>query len=441
MTGTLSLNTRNERIKHGRRRRKHFSRSKLAEVRAPSRDFDPIDLLINSTDGRVPKLLPLKYHRMSASPFAFFRGAVPIMAADLGRFEHTGLFVQLCGDAHVENLGCFATPDGHLVFDINDFDETIAGPWEWDVKRMAASIVLAGLESEHTKAGCGHAVSEFVVSYVKTIERLGDMPVLEAARYQIRRMRKAQPISAALHQAERSTPLDLLKKYTGSNGQGQAHFKKIESALWRLAGKQRSEVMESLALYRESLPPERLHLFEFYLPKDVAFKVVGTGSIGLRDYVVLMAGNGKRDPLFLQIKQEVASAYASYLKHPPFAHQGYRVVAGQRKIQPMSDLMLGWTRIGEHDFLVRQLSDHKGTVDLMQLRGDGLNSLAVIAGELLARGHARSGDALAIAGYIGPPDKVENALVKYGLEYAGVTQADFEAFTKAIKEERIKVAG
>jgi uncharacterized protein (DUF2252 family) len=159
----------------------------------------------------------------------------------------------------------------------------------------------------------------------------------------------------------------------------------------------------------------------------------------LRDYVVLMEGNGKRDPLFLQIKQEVASAYASYLKHPAMAHQGHRVAQGQRRIQPISDLMLGWTRIGEHDFLVRQLNDHKGSVDVAQLRGEGLNNLAGIAGELLARGHARSGDPLAITGYLGSADKVVDAVVNYALEYAGVIQADFEAFTKAVKQERIKV--
>lgn len=437
--GKISLSTRNERIQHGRNKRKHLSRSKLGETSAQKRDFDPIKLLLETTEGRVPKLLPLKYRRMAASPFAFFRGAVAIMAADLARVENTGLFVQLCGDAHVQNLGCFETPDGHLVFDINDFDETIMGPWEWDVKRMAASIVLAGVESQHTKPACGSAVSDFVSSYVSTMEQLADQPVLEAARHLIRRIRKAQPISAALKEAQRSSPLDLLAKYTESDSHGRMHFKKIDSVLWRLQGQRRAEVMKSLSLYRQSLPPERLHLFEFFRPHDVAFKVVGTGSVGLRDYVVLMEGNGKKDPLFLQIKQEVASAYSPYLKQPPALHQGHRVAQGQRKIQPLSDLMLGWTRIGEHDFLVRQLNDHKGSIDLTQLRGDGLNSLAQIAGELLARGHARSGDPLAIEGYMGPADKVSNALINYGLEYADVTQADFEAFTKAVREERIQV--
>ncbi|MBV8070324.1 MAG: DUF2252 domain-containing protein [Acidobacteriaceae bacterium] len=438
--GVSRRSTRQERIAYGRSMRKRFSRSKLGEVNARKREFDPIALLLEATRGRVPALLPLKYKRMSASPFAFFRGAVSIMAADLARADHTGLFVQLCGDAHLQNLGCFETPDGRLVFDINDFDETIDGPWEWDVKRLAASIVLAGLESQHSKSACGAAVSTFVSRYVDTMDALANMPVLDAARHQIHRLRKAQPISAALKQAQRSTPQDLVQKYTETDGRGGMRFKKIDSVLWRLQGKQRTKVLDSLALYRESLPPERLHLFGFFRAHDVAFKVVGTGSVGLRDYVVLMQGNGGKDPLFLQIKQEVASAYAPYLKHPAVAHQGVRVALGQRRLQPVSDLFLGWTRIEDQDFLVRQLNDHKGSIDLNQLRGPGLTMLAGIAGELLARGHARSGDPLAIATYIGPASKVQSALVNYGLEYAGVTQADFEAFTNAIKRDRIKIA-
>ncbi len=431
---------RNHRLAFGRDRRKHLSRSKVGELPANRRDFDPIQTLLNACEGRIPGLLPLKYQRMSASPFAFFRGAVSIMAADLAGTGNTGLFVQLCGDAHLQNLGSFETPDGHLVFDINDFDETIAGPWEWDVKRMAASIVLAGAESQHGRNSCTTAVQAFVASYIATIESLADLPILVAARHQIRRLRKTQAVSAAFRQAERARPLDLLKKYTERNEHGQIHFKKIEHVLWRLSPAKRREVFDSVPLYRQSLPPERLHLFDFFRHRDVAFKVVGTGSVGLRDYVILMDGNGPRDPLFLQIKQEVASAYAPYLKHAPVSHQGRRVVEGQRKIQPLSDLLLGWTRIGEHDFLVRQLNDHKGGVDLDQLRGEGLNGIAAIAGELLARGHARSGDPLAIKGYIGTGNKVSNALVKYGVAYADVTRSDFEAFQKAIKEQRIRMA-
>jgi uncharacterized protein (DUF2252 family) len=424
------------RLQQGRERRKAASRTQLGALDVHKRPFQPIDVLLAAAAGRVPKLLPIKYGRMSKSAFAFFRGAVSIMAADLASGPHTGIPVQLCGDAHLQNLGCYEAPDGRLVFDINDFDETIPGPWEWDVKRMAASIVLAGLESNHKRSQCSGAVEAFAVSYSATIEILAAQPVLVYARHQIHRAKRTQAVSAAIQQAQRANPYDLLAKYTD----GAGHFKKIENALWRLQGEKRSEVLGSLDLYRQSLAPDRLHLFEFFRPLDVGFKVVGTGSVGLRDYIVLMEGNGAGDPLFLQIKQEVDSAYAPYLKAGRFPNHGRRVAEGQRKVQPASDLLLGWTRIGDDDFVVRQLNDHKGSVDLTQLEADGLNGLAGVAGELLARGHARSGDPLSIRAYIGSGDKVAKAIVHYAIEYAGVAQADFELFKKAISEEKVKLA-
>jgi uncharacterized protein (DUF2252 family) len=438
VSGTVPL-ARRDRLKLGRDQRRRLSRSQLGQVRKRKRAFDAIQLLLGTTEGRVPELLPIKYSRMKVSPFAFFRGAVSIMAADLASQPHTGMTVQLCGDAHVQNLGCFEGPDGRLVFDINDFDETIPGPWEWDVKRMAASIVLAGLESGHGRPPCASAVEAFADAYCNTLEQLAEEPILSAARFQIHRVGKAQPISAALQQAERASPCDLLKKYTVTSRHG-IHFKKIDQQIWPLEPGPRQAVLQALPLYRESLAPERLHWFEFFRPLDVGFKVVGTGSVGLRDYVVLMQGNGSKDPLFLQIKQEVASAYAPYLRHAHFPNHGQRVVEGQRRIQPLSDLLLGWTRIGGHDYLVRHLNDHKGSIELDKLRGAGLDSLAIIAGELLARGHARSGDALAIKGYIGSYAKVLKSIAKFALDYAAVTEADFEAFQKAIKDGRVKVA-
>lgn len=435
-----SLATREQRLSQGRSHRQHLSRAALGALDAGKRDFNPIDVLLGATEGRVAALLPEKYSRMMISPFAFFRGAVSIMAADLAREPHTGLWVQLCGDAHVQNLGSFEGPDGRLIFDINDFDETIAGPWEWDVKRMAASIVLAGIAADHRRSACASAVEAFATSYCTAIEMLAEQPILVAARHQVHGVRKAQAVSAALQQAQRANPCDLLKKYTEKTASGRVQFKKIERALWRVNGQRRQEALASIPLYKESLPPERLHLFDFFRTVDVGFKVVGTGSVGLRDYVVLMDGNGPGDPLFLQIKQEVSSAYAPYLKGLPFANQGQRVAEGQRRIQPVSDLLLGWTRIGEHDYLVRQLNDHKGSVNLNNLKGEGLASLGTVTGELLARGHSRSGDALMITGYIGAPEKLLKSIVQYGLDYATLTEADFELFKRAIEQERIKVA-
>jgi uncharacterized protein (DUF2252 family) len=423
------------RLQQGREKRKTASRTQLGALDVHKRRFKPIDVLLAAAAGRVPKLLPIKYGRMSKSPFAFFRGAVSVMAADLASEPHTGIFVQLCGDAHVQNLGCYEAPDGRLVFDINDFDETIPGPWEWDVKRMAASLVLAGLESDHRRSECSGAVEAFAATYSATIESLAAQPVLVYARHQIHRAKRTQAVSAAIQQAQRANPCELLSKYTD----GAGHFKKIEHVLWRVQGKEKADVLGSLDLYRQSLAPERLHLFDFFQPLDVAFKVVGTGSVGLRDYVVLMEGNGAGDPLFLQIKQEVDSAYAPYLKVGRHPNQGRRVAEGQRKVQPVSDLLLGWTRIGENDYAVRQLNDHKGSVDLTQLKAGGLEGLALVAGELLARGHARSGDPLSIRAYIGSGDKVSKAIVHYGLEYASVAKADFERFTQAIGEQKVKI--
>lgn len=405
------------------------------------RGYDPIDLLRSATEERVPRLLPEKYRRMSVSPFAFFRGAVAIMAADLASCPNTGLEVQLCGDAHVQNMGSFEGPDGRIVFDVNDFDETIPGPWEWDVKRMAASIVLAGYESNHARAGCVDAVERFLTSYCNLMEELADQPVLVAARHQIHQSERSQAVSAALKQAQRASPCDLLKKYTDKGARGQWRFKTIENSLWPVRPQTRQDVLDSLLVYCESLAPDRLHLFSFFKPVDVAFKIVGTGSVALRDYVVLLEGNGPEDPLFLQIKQETHSTYAPYLQNSTFAHQGRRVADGQRKMQPLSDLLLGWTRIGEHDYLVRQLNDHKGSINIENLKGTGLGSLARVAGELLARGHARSGDALALKGYIGRPGRLIEAIAKYGIDYATQTQHDFEQFQNAIKAGRIKVNG
>jgi uncharacterized protein (DUF2252 family) len=430
---------REARLKQGQKQRKQLGRNELGNFEPSKRKISAVDALLNATEGRVVHLLPEKYRRMSLSPFTFFRGGVSIMAADLGSHPSTGLNVQLCGDAHVQNMGCFASPDGHLVFDINDFDETIEGPWEWDVKRMAASLVLAGMEAEHKEQGCNQAVETFAACYSSTLETLAEQPILMAARHIIRRPEKAPAVNAAFKQAERATPADLLKRYTQKDGHGQVRFKAVEHVLWRVNGAEKQAVLDSLPSYAGTLTPERRHLFDFFTECDVAFKIVGTGSVALRDYVVLME-NGENDPLFVQIKQEVHSAYAPYLKHAHYDHQGQRVVEGQRKIQAISDLLLGWTRVADNDYLVRQLNDHKGSVELSTLRGDGLNSLANVAGELLARGHVRSGDALTIKGYIGSADRIAKSITKFAMRYAEVTNDDFQDFKKAIKGGRVKTA-
>ncbi len=373
-----------QRIRAGREQRNRVSRKQLGQVHSHNRSFQPIDVLLQCQAGRSSKLLPLKYSRMAVSPFAFFRGSVGIMAADLASEPHTGLTVQLCGDAHLQNLGSFEGPDGRLVFDINDFDETIPGPWEWDVKRMATSIVLAGYESNHGRTTCARAVEEFAGSYCRLLGDLAKEPILTAARHQIGSLRKVHVVSAALDQAARATPCDLLAKYTVHQSHGGYQFKSVPHLLWRVAGQTRKDVLASLPVYRAALTPERMHWLDFFQLSDVGFKISGTGSVGLCNYVALLFGNGESDPLFLQIKQQTQSAYAPYL-NLSFSHEGQRVAEGQRRIQPLSDLLLGWTRIGSSDYLVRQLNDHKGKVDLTTLREEGLGALSKVAGELYRR--------------------------------------------------------
>ena len=429
-----------ERIVEGKSRRGVVSRQAQAKLDPKKRQFDSIAVLLALSAGRVRQLLPIKYARMKESPFAFFRGAVSIMAADLARLPNSGLRVQLCGDAHVQNLGSFAAPDGKLVFDLNDFDETIRGPWEWDVKRMAASLVLAGRESGHDRAACKSAAEACAASYCRSIEEFSRQPVLQVARHQVNREEQIGPVHAALRQSERARPLNLLTRLTAPDRHGCPHFRDQRPLFWRVRGQPAREVRRSLRAYGETLAPEHRHLYDLFRDIDVGFKVVGTGSVGLRDYVVLFEGNGPQDPMFLQIKQEVASAYAKFLPGATDQHHGRRVAEGQRAVQPLSDLLLGWTTIGPHEYLVRQLNDHKGSVDLQRLRGGGLKSMALVAGELLARGHARSGDACQIRGYCGSGEKMAQALGNFAAAYADQTETDYGAFMAAIKSGKIKVA-
>ncbi|HEX3473051.1 MAG TPA: DUF2252 family protein, partial [Silvibacterium sp.] len=252
--------------------------------------------------GRVQHLVTLKYERMLESPFGYFRGAVPVMAADLSTLPNTGIVNQICGDAHVRNLGAFAAPDGRLVFDINDFDETTRAPFEWDLKRLSTSLVLAGRAMGAKKSACERAVLSFVERYKKFIDTFARMPVTEIARYQVHRLQRISPVSKALLKAERSTPLHSLEQLTGpaKAPADKRIFKDQKPLLYRLSAGQRRAVLASLAAYSETLQPERRHFLAQYYPIDVAFKVVGTGSVGLRDYVIYFEGNGPGDPLFLQ---------------------------------------------------------------------------------------------------------------------------------------------
>jgi uncharacterized protein (DUF2252 family) len=460
-----------------------------------ARPASTLDLLARSMRGRIPALIQLKYKLMAESPFGYFRGAVPVMAADLGIMPSTGLTVQLCGDAHVRNLGAYAAPDGRLVFDINDFDETIRGPFEWDLKRMAASLVVAGRASGQKESVLRETVERFVARYAAQMRVFSRMPSIEVSRFQVHRLGQVAPIHQALLKAERATPLHTLEQLTepvlqkgesvshqesvthqkgqplshssakkganaaslgkvqggpstpprsaqngevqaksGAQGSSERRFKQIKPTLARLTGRQADAIMAALDPYRQMLEPQRQHFLSFYRPVDVAFKVVGTGSVGLRDYCISFEGNGPADPLFLQIKEEPASAYTPYLPDaaPPH-HNGQRVAEGQKAMQAQSDPFLGWTHFGGRDYLVRQLNDHKASIDLEDLAGTGLEAYAELCGELLARGHARSGDPLVLAGYIGSGDGFAEALAKFGVAYADQTEKDWQELKRSGK--------
>jgi len=387
--------------------------------------------------GRVPALIDLKYKLMMESPFAYFRGAVPVMAADLAQLPSTGIVSQLCGDAHVRNLGAFAAPDGRLVFDINDFDETISGPFEWDLKRMAASLVLAGRAAGHKDGAARKAALTCGERYSAQMRAFARMPQLEVNRYQVHRIDLAKPVHVALSKAERATPQHTLEQLTvpvSPKPGAKRRFKESKPLLTRLRGGRAAAVLASLGPYRQMLEPQRQHLLDFYRPVDMALKVVGTGSVGLRDYCVYFEGNGPSDPLFLQIKEEPASAYAAYLPDAhPAPHNGQRVAEGQRFMQIQTDPFLGWTHIGNRQFLVRQLKDHKGSIEIEDLAGTSLRAYAEVCGELLARGHARSGDPQVIAGYIGSGTAFAEAIAKFGVRYADQTEADWEQLKKSGK--------
>jgi uncharacterized protein (DUF2252 family) len=447
---TIPLTTR-ERYALGQSQRKHMRRAEHAGWQPKLRHADPLKLLADSVRGRVPALIPIKYDRMAASPFGFFRGTVPVMAYDLSLGPNTGIHTQLCGDAHIRNLGAFAAPDGRLVFDINDFDETLRGPFEWDVKRLATSLILAGREAGARNSHCRDAARAFLARYRTIMHTFARMPVLDLARYQVHRLHSVQPVSQMLRMAERATPLHNLEALTlpiaaapatGTHaasselpprtGTHQRIFKTMEPDLTRIHGSTARHVLDSLTTYAESLQPERQHFLAQYTPLDVAFKIVGTGSVGLRDYCIYMQGNGAKDPLFLQVKEEALSAYTPYLGQASSPnHQGRRVVEGQRAMQFQSDPFLGWTTIQGRDFLVRQLNDHKAAIASNDLKSAGLLEYAIVCGETLARGHARAGDPGMIAGYIGTSDRFDSAIAKFAADYADQTDRDWEALTRS----------
>jgi uncharacterized protein (DUF2252 family) len=405
---------------------------------APSRDRAPLAVLEATNRRRVPELVAIRTERMRASPFAFLRGAPAVMAADLATTPATGISVQACGDAHLLNFGLFATPERNLVFGLNDFDETFPGPWEWDVKRLATSFVVAARTVGIGRSQARRAALATVRTYREQLARFAAMRALEvwysrvdgATVVALARGRRRRVVTERLAAAQHHTNLDALPRLTEPAGGGR-RFVEDPPLLTHVEECDQGWVGEVLARYRTSLPEERRRLLARFTPHDAARKVVGVGSVGTRCYVVLLLGDRADDPLLLQVKQATASVLEPDAGRSRHRHHGRRVVAGQRLLQTASDIFLGWTGDGTAHYYVRQLWDMKGSVQLEAMRGGDLVDYGRLCGWVLARAHARSGDGAAISGYLGRGDRFDGAVADFAEAYADQTEADYAAFLAA----------
>jgi uncharacterized protein (DUF2252 family) len=448
-----------ERAAAGKAARSEVRRSSHAAWEGPEGRADPVAILERQARSRVPELVPIRYGRMSASPFAFFRGAAAVMAADLATTPVSGLRVQACGDAHLSNFGAFAAPDRRLVFDLNDFDESLPGPWEWDVKRLAASFAIAGRENGFKRKERGAAVLAAARSYRDSMRAFASQGKLEVwyARLDVEsvmgeieaepKLAKRVRKSVAKAQAKDSTrALEKLTHVVDGELRILADPPLIVPAEELMAAEETRDLEQVLLAvldsYRASLPGDRQHLFDSYRFRHLARKVVGVGSVGTRAWIVLLTGADNSDPLFLQAKEAEASVLEPYAGASRFQNHGQRVVEGQRLMQAASDIFLGWCPAvgldgGKRDFYVRQLWDWKRSIEVERLSPRGLERYARMCGWTLARAHARSGDRIAIAAYLGAGDAFDTAIAEFSESYADQSERDHAALVAAIDSGRI----
>jgi uncharacterized protein (DUF2252 family) len=440
-----------ERRSAGKALRDSVPRDAHGHWKAPRQRRDIIDILEASNQGRMESLIPIRYGRMMESPFAFFRGSADVMAADLANTPVSGIRVQACGDAHLSNFGGFATPERRIIFDINDFDETLPAPWEWDLKRLAASIVVAGrqirlLESEAIRAARAAACAyrEHVADYaeMRSLEVWYDAIDVDRFMKEVDSEERRAKIRERLEKVEeRNVPEYLFPKLAEHRG-ARPRIKDDPPLIFHPTAEQapglESSYNEAIAQYRETLSEHVRVLFDRFQFCDLAVKVVGVGSVGRRCAVALfMAADD--DPIFLQVKEVVASVLEPYAGKSRHANHGQRVVAGQRLMQSASDLFLGWTRGRDgRDRYVRQLRDMKVSAVVESFDAGDLRAYGRICAWALARAHARSGDAAMIAGYIGASEVFDDAIADFAVEYADQTERDHRAFVKAIRQGRIK---
>jgi uncharacterized protein (DUF2252 family) len=453
-----------ERAAIGKAARKRVPRSSHGEWEPAAKRPDPLETLERQAADRVPELVPLRYGRMLASSFTFYRGAAAIMAADLAPTPNSGLWVQACGDAHLSNFGAYASPSRDLVVDVNDFDETLPGPWEWDLKRLAASFEIAGRSRDFKRSQRSAVVLAAVREYREIMRRLATMSNLDVWYLQVDVSRMRERFGAGASRKDRKAVDREIAK-----ARGKDRLRAFSKLTRRVDGELRmasdppvlvpfeeiftgsqlktaeTRIRTVLSEYRDTLSPERRHLFDGYRYVHAARKVVGVGSVGTRAWVALFVGRDEGDPLFLQIKEAQPSVLEPYTKPSEYPHQGERVVEGQRLTQSTSDILLGWlSAVGpdgkKRDFYVRQLWDQKGSANVDLMSPDRMGRYARVCGAILARAHARSGDEIAIAAYLGGGDTFDRAIARFADLYADQNELDYAALAAAVDEGKIVAA-
>jgi uncharacterized protein (DUF2252 family) len=456
--------TADERAARGRAAREAAPRTGQSAV-VSGKDRDAVALLEEQGRTRLQELLPIRYGRMLVSPFTFFRGAANVMANDLGTAPRSGLTAQLCGDAHLANFGGFASPERSFVFDLNDFDETLAGPFEWDVKRLTASFEIAGRDRGFTDAQRRAAVLRVARAYRESMRDFAgksnldvwyarlDSGALEAELRASRGAKQAKLVSQVEAKARTKDSMKAFSRLTEvvdgerrivSDAPLIVPLRDFEHGLDQKAIEDQMQAL--LRSYRRTLQGDRRHLLENYRYVDLARKVVGVGSVGTRCWILLLVGRDDGDPLFLQVKEAGPSVLESELGKSSYANGGQRIVEGQRLMQAASDIFLGWIRtevtldeVDSRDFYVRQLWDWKASVDLEIIKPQGLELYAQACGWTLARAHARSGDRIAIASYLGKSDVFDRAVADFAVGYADLNERDYAALATAAREDRIVV--
>ncbi|MDX2380403.1 MAG: DUF2252 domain-containing protein [Acidimicrobiia bacterium] len=439
--------TRSDLVAFGQSRRRRTARGEHGRWRPPASRRDPLEILRAQDASRVQELVPIRYGRMLRSPFTFFRGSAAVMAADLAGTPTSGINVQACGDAHAENFGVYASPERQIVFDVNDFDETLPGPWEWDLKRLATSMVLAA-EADGLGKRAGRDAAETIVhQYQAVLRRLARDHTVSISYEQMNSERflrvhddnrSRKILKRILHQSSKRTNEQAVRKWVRWSD-GLPRFIDEPPLLEHLAPEVEDQFHTLVNRYRATLQDNRRHVLEQYRFRDVARKVVGVGSVGMRAYIFLMQGRGGDDDLLvLQAKEAVSSVLTPYCGPSGFARHGQRVVVGQRLMQSASDPFLGWAPFAAGDYYVRQLRDHKGPGGGAMVPYE-FELTSLVLGGTLARAHARSVDPGALIGYIGSNDRLARSIAQFAMRYTDQVEEDYDRLNRAVRDGSLRV--